>query len=1100
MMMQKEKNLSQGRLAKDAGQTLVIAVIILGILLILGVAFASIINRNIKDTSRSSRRTQSSDAARSGIEFAHAQMLNSPLGADWHPDPTPPLIVGGLSRDPDALYLRPASGFAVEPDPVGKPGYTVVDLGGPDYLGPYSRVEFESSRALVRVRFQPSDYGSQVTPTGQLRKPGLAKNTVVIESIGRQGTVNANDPTQLLKNAVQVTGFADQNALRAGLGVIKNADTTIQDTRKMLAFANLPTMFSRFITNLDRVSRPAELGVPVPAGGGPLNWKDNQNLSVNYEGASVAVPNAMGTNAAGTVLRSSFPWETMPGGGTMYVNGKLRLHGRHDIALNSFFGESIVATDGLEAGNNGSSLNLFLYRYAPGPVGTDGWTSDVTVPLGAGQFSSTNNNFSTFEGALKDGSSQTDNDVTVGRPFVGGETREATRIEPPTITREDPATGLNRYRESSQNAGVLNGNGQNVGRFGYGPGVFVDTAEKGNRSDDSERQNLDPSKSNPNDWLNPNNANSQGWQGPFYVPIASYVLLQADGFTITRDSRSRNKFWRDPASGAETTTSSMRFYVKRFNVGGVMVPFIADEFDVAGGFNPSSNVLADWQANGQIFNGVVMVEGDVRVRGVIPAGVQMSLVSMGNIYIEGSITKGSVELLGGGATAYTAPSASMIALMARDYVVLNTTQFFGPAPGSVPRAKSGDSLPDTPNPVELDATNPELEFMTQFLLDRNGLNPSAWQPLATQYTMPGALGTTASQDLPVNVMMQVSADDNGPSFVSVDTTAGTAFDATPDTGSLIFLKAKLLGLPAVTPEPFNAAGPMFVAAEIPVYGLGNPSVNSYPKFETIAQPLVYPGGTPDHTSTWNPGTRQITNTYNITGQSNVLGVEDPTYMKMFLNPVGTAPTKNWLVSRIAMAPFDVRIEATLFAERGSFFVIPGAWFNSNPDDNRAAFEQAYTPGNVTDDLNTARLDYGAGGALLVAQQRRMQTYGNSPEVPFYGEPLDVRISIVGSVIENMPAPLSQQAEWLKKWGWIPRRLGGTGLTIPGQHVGAAYNLNSDLVVPNLQITYDPALSTGAVPVPGGLTPIRTDSSGRMLPPIPRLPVSPKLAYFGEITS
>jgi hypothetical protein len=136
--------------------------------------------------------------------------------------------------------------------------------------------------------------------------------------------------------------------------------------------------------------------------------------------------------------------------------------------------------------------------------------------------------------------------------------------------------------------------------------------------------------------------------------------------------------------------------------------------------------------------------------------------------------------------------------------------------------------------------------------------------------------------------------------------------------------------------------------------------------------------------------------------------------------------------------------------------------------------------------------------LTIAQQRRFERFGNSATVPFYAEPLDIKITILGSVIENMPATMSQQAEWMKKWGWIPRRLGGSGLTIPRQH-SVGYNLNSDLAVPNLQINYDPSLATGAVPVGAVFDTIRTDDFGRTLPPIPRLPVSPKLAYFGEAT-
>jgi len=123
-------------------------------------------------------------------------------------------------------------------------------------------------------------------------------------------------------------------------------------------------------------------------------------------------------------------------------------------------------------------------------------------------------------------------------------------------------------------------------------------------------------------------------------------------------------------------------------------------------------------------------------------------------------------------------------------------------------------------------------------------------------------------------------------------------------------------------------------------------------------------------------------------------------------------------------------------------------------------------------------------------------------MPFYGEPLDVRVSILGAVSENMPPSSAQQAESLRKWGWIPRDLGATGRRIPWSHVPTGYDISDtgkDLYVPNLVITYDPMLATGRS---GGFDPtspyVRTDSIGRPLPPMPRLPVSPTLSYFGEV--
>ena len=70
------------------GQTLVIALLVLFVLLILGAAFASILSRNIRGASVAKGRGINNDLAESGVRFAHAQLVNSTLGADWRGIPT----------------------------------------------------------------------------------------------------------------------------------------------------------------------------------------------------------------------------------------------------------------------------------------------------------------------------------------------------------------------------------------------------------------------------------------------------------------------------------------------------------------------------------------------------------------------------------------------------------------------------------------------------------------------------------------------------------------------------------------------------------------------------------------------------------------------------------------------------------------------------------------------------------------------------------------------------------------------------------------------------------------------------------------------------
>src|SRR6185295_11946342 len=121
-----------------------------------------------------------------------------------------------------------------------------------------------------------------------------------------------------------------------------------------------------------------------------------------------------------------------------------------------------------------------------------------------------------------------------------------------------------------------------------------------------------------------------------------------------------------------------------------------------------------------------------------------------------------------------------------------------------------------------------------------------------------------------------------------------------------------------------------------------------------------------------------------------LALNDETYIRLRNNVVGTSGQKEFLLARSAITPHDVRIEASMYAQYGSFYVIPGPWFNMNTDDTRTRFNA---------DVANVGIDE--------ARRIRFERYGNTPQVPFSSEPLDVKVTIVGAVAMNMPAPISR---------------------------------------------------------------------------------------------
>ncbi|HRF60417.1 MAG TPA: hypothetical protein PLH94_10970 [Fimbriimonadaceae bacterium] len=1011
---------------REAGQTLIIAILVLGVLLILGVAFAGIINRNIVQAGRQGQRTVAGDLAEAGVRYGHYQLLYSGLGADWRPSATPPTAdPGGFTKDPDALYLRGPSGFGLRnaADPQ-------LDQGGPDGLGPYSRIGYDKGRALVRVRYAPSDFQLFANPVGGLRRPGKARSYLIIEVVGRAGQIRANDPTTQLNKAVKIANYAGDAEYRASLGEMKLYDNRNVSSKRLTAMASIGIIeSSRFITNKYKVSRPAELGAPSESG---LRYENNPVDVITRWGGNLTAGN-----------------QTLEGTGSLYSNADLLLHGRHDVLLNrDLLGDGWLVAGDIRGADDLATLQLQVQGDPGSPY--------ILSNNSANELDSRQNNFRTIGGVLRDGLQEVD---------LLGFARATPYKAPPSILVTDPATGLNRFLAMTRDSGPLDpSTGRNTGRFGYGRGIYVDSNERANAPTEDVREASEVARALPNDWLNPSNANSVGWQGPYYIPLATYVRLRPDGFEIIRDGRSRQRYWRTP-SGVSTTTSRVRYRVRE--IGGQV--YILNSIVNSAIIDLANLGDQSFLTEGQPFNGALFFEGDIRIRGVIPTDVQISVITMGTAYVEGSITKGLVQENG---AVLDRPSRSMLMLMAKDYVALNTTMFFGPQPGQDPKPKNADVLPDTPNPIELDLSEAtSIGLQTQFLLDPSGnpLNPTLWRPYANQYAPFGG-----GPNWNASLVMTHAADDGGPTFIGVSSYPATFADPTPGLPTAYAFSRLFDFGPAGTVD-YNAAALVFApGGNIPVYGLGNPSLNAYPKFETVTFPLIRP--------TWNYANRKLNAPGGNPEGAIEAAVQDETLFTVQLTAAGTFSPKNYALARFAVTPHDVRIEAALFAEEGSFFVIPGPSFNYNPDDTRAAF-----------DARVNQL-----GSLPLAQRDRFERYGVMPEVPFYGEPLDVRVQIVGSISENMPPPIAQQSSWQRQWGWIPRLVGGTGRFIPAQHVPTGYNLNNNRFVPNLIVSYDPALATAATEGPGGTwTPIRRNADGWVLPPMPMLPISPTLMYFGE---
>ncbi|CAN5689742.1 hypothetical protein BH11ARM2_BH11ARM2_10110 [soil metagenome] len=1048
------KRTRQGR---ERGQTIIVALIILGLLLILGFVFIGIINRSIQSGARTLTRTRANDVAEAGIRYAQRQLLQSEEGADWRGTPTFPVAEAtqpNFTRDPDAFYLRPGTGLAF-------PGTNQPDLGGPDGLGPYVRVGFDADRALVRVSYTPSDFNLfSSDPRGSLRNPGALRNYLLLESVGRSGRVDTGDPTTLgTSNPVQFRGFTTATQLAGAVRQFQAAQAGARTTRVSRALVPIGiTDYARFITNKFKVSRAAELGIPddianIYGGTAPTLQIGTANLDKSNLGI-----------ASGVI-----------GLGGIRANGDLNLTGNIQIYGNRLFGDQFDVAGSLKG--DGATLNLTTQNYSFDGTGNIQWAAPLTAQLNDTQLDSRSSSFSTDGGFLRDGMAATDD---------AGYSRGLGYLDPPSTLTQDPDTKETRYLGMTRESGVLTGSG-NSGRYGHGGGVYVDNVSDRQTARTESGRAVPSSRSLVQDWTDPNNRDSSGWNGPFYMPRGAYLTLQNDGFTIVRDARgnANERVWRT-YDGTATGNTGIRYRIGRGTDGSVRI---------VDGFTPgitdiNGALAASDYDKGFVLSGVLYFEGNVRVRGVIPTDMQLNVVSGATIYIEGSITKGVV---GNALTTpginigarLNRPSRSMIALLAKDWVTVNTTMLFGPAPGTQP-----ETVNDEPGlgltPVRM-GTGTDLRFQSEFVLApptddyAASKNPSGWLPMPLVYR------DTAGQKMGSELLLTHTSADQATdrSYISLAVNPGLV-DTPANIRSLYYfpsIDANAATVDLNQPAPF------------PMYGLGVEAWQRYPKFETASFPFVSLIGGNTATVTPDGSATDVNATF---GNYRFLNSGTNEFV---ISPeaVNGHSTNDYLLSRAALVPGDVKIEALIYAEEGSFFVIPGQWFNTNPNDLRSAF--------ITRRELLVQQGLSLADAGTTAEIERQRDFGNGPSTPFYGEPIDVKINISGSVNENMPPPMAQQAEWLRKWGWIPGTRGTAGF-IPVQHADDPATITAtNGIVPNLVMTYDPVLATGRTlgfsevnrttqSLAGEI--VRTDAYGRTLPPVPRLPVSPALAYFGDL--
>lgn len=560
-----------------------------------------------------------------------------------------------------------------------------------------------------------------------------------------------------------------------------------------------------------------------------------------------------------------------------------------------------------------------------------------------------------------------------------------TRIAAPILDVSDVTKANLRYRALTKNSGkYLADTGRNSGEFGWGSGIYIN-----NTSDvQKESETLFGGYSLRADWLNPGNLFSRNWQGPYYIPPGVVVVLHPDistGITITRtdfDSRNKNRVWCDAEGYPHPEWGAT-----------INVPYPVEGEDRS--FD--GNGLPRWADPGQSRikgNGVLYAEGNIRIKGMLPENVQLTVVSNENIYIEGNLLKyrtadteldRAVDMLGQDSSPVD--HRCSLSLLARNNVVVNTTQFLAPqmALGPDDTASDADGSNEPPYHMELSPMDYGRSFSWSYMFG----------PYESETDLYGAVLANG-----YNVMLRHSSK-NG--FV----------DAYMDVYNQNVRNWRSLNW----------------GSEL--------NQNPYYRDNAYRNKLRMDGGNAWDTLANGSGWRYAEEYFKLF-DSDIYDGARPTfgdiqYMRIFLDRESVG---NYVLGNISVNPMDVRIEALTYAQNGSFFIIPGYWFNPDP--------------NFDND-----------------------------KLWMLGDPMDIRVTIDGAISENVMADKSDQRAWMEKWG---KTFDPSLEDHDSYHDGQGLN-----------ILYDDHLAYPVV----DMQPIRTDRYGRVLPVSPKLPVSETLVYKGR---
>ena len=670
-VMQVRKNTEKSKIhvRKRNGQALLITVLLMVLATAMAATFVTVVARNLQQTGGNAAEAEAQRALKAGLSYARLQLQTQ--GLRWRPknDAPPPSPYDAeysfYYDDFDHSQNWHTTGVAPTDASYQSDGFVRL----PD---PRSTTSGDALPFMLKVeKVQSGDAdNAQNTRTGDLRISVIGRSSRSITTFARATIYQQGAARNPLTSALRTVSNWDFGARTVPSARVKSVSSnvvTLENVRGAFPASSFNVMFgdafgargvrgavAESYTSSTRALKLAAAISPLPQVGervelaAALGWQN----AIDFD-----------NNGALEAARESVMWNLVTSNnasaGGVRVNGGLLLHGDIRATLRSSQISNAVPSTIRASG---------LIQFAAAPLASatsstrisgehsNGATANVALlPSDSRDFPWVQNGVSSSEKAqlVDDGANR-----IAGNPDA---TRVVEAFEPPDISG---GGAQNRYRLLSQSSPPADANApSSASLYGYGQGIYLNNEEdREQATQNGARREMTPDElrllwtshaTTPNflrlataakrtTTADQNKSleeqHLRGWIAPDeFRARGALVEINADNtITITLDSRddglafslgaAPHKGWRD-ANGLLKGDA---------NAGGVYRQTFA------------------WPQNGVIFG-----EGNLRVRGTATNSPRsLTIVSMNNIYIEGSLGAGTKK----------------IALLAKQNVVLNPTR------------------------------------------------------------------------------------------------------------------------------------------------------------------------------------------------------------------------------------------------------------------------------------------------------------------------------------------------------------------------------------------------------------------------------------------